>query len=119
MSGLPADAKVAVLGSGTMGRGIARVAAGAGHEVVLFDVSREALDSAAAELHRYLQRDVEKDRLEVDEAAAIGERITYTADVAGVGGADLTIEAIVDRFRVKDDLRLSRWPECTSSIQPR
>ncbi len=97
----PAGSLVVVLGSGTMGRGIARVAAGAGHRVILNDVSAPALESARQEMHRFLDRDVAKGRLETDEATAIGERIAYESDVSAIGDAVLVIEAIVEDLDAK------------------
>ena len=87
---------IGVLGSGTMGRGIARIAAGAGHRVVLNDVSDEALESARSEMSRFLARDVEKGRLDTAAAAAIEDRIQYDSDVSGMGDAVLVIEAIIE-----------------------
>jgi len=95
---------VAILGSGTMGRGIARVAAGAGHDVVLFDVSTAALETAQAEMHRYLERDVEKGRLHDEEAAQIGGRVRYTDDAREIGSVSLVVEAIVEDLEGKVDL---------------
>lgn len=92
---------VVVLGSGTMGRGIARIAAGAGHRVILNDVSDDALESARTEMTRFLARDVEKERLDSAEAAAIGERIEYDNDMSGIGEAVLVIEAIIEDLEAK------------------
>ncbi len=97
----PAGSLVVVLGSGTMGRGIARIAAGAGHRVILNDVSAAALESAQAEMSRFLARDVEKGRLDSGEAAAIGDRIEYSPDVSGMGDAVLVIEAIIEDLDAK------------------
>lgn len=104
MTSIPQTASVAVLGSGTMGRGIARVAAGAGHPVVLFDIDRDALQRARAEIKRYLDRDVERGRLDSDVADAIGGRIEYTAELSPVGDALLVIEAIVEDLDAKVSL---------------
>ena len=95
---------VAVLGAGTMGRGIARVAAGAGHQVVLFDVAADALADAESELGRYLDRDVEKARLTRSDADAIASRIAYTNELASVTEVDLVIEAIVEDIAIKQDV---------------
>ena len=101
MSAIPVGSQVAVLGAGTMGRGIARVAAGCGHLVALFDSNADALHSAEVDIHRYLQRDVEKGRLEDSAAGAIADRITFTSDVAAVAGSALVIEAIVEDLAAK------------------
>ncbi len=99
--GLAHGALVVVLGSGTMGRGIARLAAGAEHAVILYDVNAGALESAERDLSRYLDRDVEKGRLNVDEANAIGSRIRYASDLSGIGSAALVIEAIIEDLSIK------------------
>ncbi|MCP3974313.1 MAG: 3-hydroxyacyl-CoA dehydrogenase [bacterium] len=99
--GLPHGALVVVLGSGTMGRGIARLAAGADNQVILYDVNAGALESAKRDLSRYLDRDVDKGRLNVEEAAAIGGRIRYATDLAGIGSAALVIEAIIEDLSTK------------------
>ena len=95
---------VAVLGAGTMGRGIARVAAGAGHAVLLFDVDPDALANAESELGRYLDRDVEKARLTRADADAIASRIAYTNELDSVAGVGLVIEAIVENIVIKQDV---------------
>lgn len=104
MTALAKSSAVAVLGSGTMGRGIARVAAGAGHDVFLYDIDSTALDSAATDVKRYLDRDVEKGRLEPGEADEIAGRITYTAELVELARAELVIEAIVEDLEAKTSL---------------
>lgn len=101
MTALESKATVAILGSGTMGRGIARVAAGAGHQVMLYDIDSAALESAAADIKRYLDRDVEKSRLDAAAADQIFERIEYTSEVAALADAALVVEAIVEDLEAK------------------
>lgn len=104
MTSIDSGAVVAVLGSGTMGRGIARVAAGAGHEVVLYDINDEALESAASDLERYLDRDVAKGRLDRQEAETIAARITYAVDLPKLSHVALVIEAIIEDLETKISL---------------
>ncbi len=101
MTALATSAAVAVLGSGTMGRGIARIAAGAGHDVFLFDIDAAALESAETDIKRYLDRDVEKGRLEAASADEIAGRIVYTGDLSQLARASLVIEAIVEDVEAK------------------
>lgn len=101
MTALNAGSVVAILGSGTMGRGVARVAAGAGHRVILFDVDADALESASHEVQRFLARDVEKSRLTEAESDAIRDRIETTATLATITEAALVIEAIVEDLEAK------------------
>ncbi|MGB6036466.1 MAG: 3-hydroxyacyl-CoA dehydrogenase NAD-binding domain-containing protein, partial [Cryomorphaceae bacterium] len=71
MSRLDKDTKIAVIGSGSMGAGIAQVAAAAGHEVYLYDNNNEALETASGKLKKILDRQVEKERLTRNEGDAI------------------------------------------------
>lgn len=96
--------RIAVLGAGTMGHGIAQVAAAAGFRVALQDVSNEALDRAVEQVTWSLDRLTEKGRLSEDEARQTKERIHTTVDLAeAVSAADLIIEAVPERL----DLKLS------------
>lgn len=104
MSKLDKDSKIAVIGSGSMGAGIAQVAAIAGHDVCLFDNSREALEIASGKLTKILDRQVEKERLTRKEADAIHARIEFCNNLEDLGGADLMIEAIVEDLDAKRNL---------------
>ncbi len=92
---------VGIIGSGTMGRGIAQVAATAGHEVVVYDNRLEALEDARNFVRRMLNRQVEKGRMTDAEASAIFGRIRWADTLAGVSGCQLVIEAIVEDLEVK------------------
>lgn len=96
--------RVAVIGAGTMGAGIAQVAATAGHEVVLIDVNQAALDRAASGLDRVLNRLVQKGRMAAEEADAVRDRIQYASEMASVADAGIVVEAIVEDIAVKTDL---------------
>ncbi|MCB0814737.1 MAG: 3-hydroxybutyryl-CoA dehydrogenase, partial [Flavobacteriales bacterium] len=85
---------VGVVGAGTMGSGIAQVAAQAGHPVVLYDTRLEALDKAKAALAKVMGRLVEKGNLDREEAEAIQGRITYATGLEAFIGSGLVIEAI-------------------------
>lgn len=96
--------KVGVLGAGAMGRGIAQVAAGAGHQVVVLDPSDDALRAAQADHRKLLEYNVEKNRMTAAEAEAAGKRITWTpakGDYAPYRDCGLVIEAIVEDLGVK------------------
>jgi len=95
---------VAVIGAGTMGSGIAQVAAQAGHPVILFDTRREAVDKALAGLRRTLDKLVEKGRLTGDQANGIHGRITPASDLKDLAGSGLVIEAIIEDLGVKKKL---------------
>jgi 3-hydroxybutyryl-CoA dehydrogenase len=100
--------QVGVIGAGAMGRGIAQVAASAGHGVVLADVSAGAVQQARAAIGKALARDVEKQRRTQPDADAVLARIVDAAEV-GAGkeafrGCGLVIEAVVERLDVKQEL---------------
>lgn len=92
---------VGVLGAGTMGRGIAQVAASKGHRVVLNDASRYVLDDAEASLKKILNRLVEKGRLTADEVGSILGRIDFTERLSDFCDCHFIIEAIVENLDIK------------------
>lgn len=95
---------IGVVGAGTMGNGIAQVAARAGYDVVMRDVRAEFLERGMSAIDRSLQRDVDKDRLSyVDKQSIIG-RIKTTTDLAAVSDASIVIEAITENQAVKTEL---------------
>ena len=87
-----------------MGNGIAQVAARAGYQVVLRDVADEFLKRGMAAIDKSLQRDVDKDRLKVEDKRAILERIQTATDVSAIAGAFIVIEAVTEDLHVKIDL---------------
>ncbi|WP_313694844.1 3-hydroxyacyl-CoA dehydrogenase family protein [Halorarum halobium] len=103
MRGLSEVDTVAVIGAGTMGNGIAQVAATAGYDVLVRDVERELLDEGFAAIDSSLSRLAGKDELDEDPEAIRG-RITGTTDLADVADADLVVEAAVENMDVKRDI---------------
>ncbi|HLT58551.1 MAG: 3-hydroxyacyl-CoA dehydrogenase family protein [Limnochordales bacterium] len=94
--------RIAVLGAGTMGHGIAQVAALAGYQVTMRDVSRGALDGGRAQIDWSLDNLVRKGRLEEAAAAAARERLSVTTDLGeAVAAADLVIEAVPEDLDLK------------------
>ncbi len=104
MSRLDKDTKIAVIGSGSMGAGIAQIAATAGHDVCLFDNNSEALDQAAGKLKKILDRLVEKQRITQKEGDSIYDRIEFCNNLEDLAGAGLIIEAIVEDLDAKRNL---------------
>jgi 3-hydroxybutyryl-CoA dehydrogenase len=94
--------KVGVLGAGTMGSGIAQVAATAGHEVVLVDVNESQLDKAGQSLTALFKRLVEKGKLSDQEATDILGRISLSSNMNDFDGSGLIIEAIVENIKIKN-----------------
>jgi 3-hydroxybutyryl-CoA dehydrogenase len=96
--------KVGVIGAGTMGSGIAQVAAQAGHAVVLFDANPGAVDKALAGLKKTLDRLVEKGKLSPEQAQQIHDRISPAEVVKDLAGCGLVIEAIIEDLGIKKKL---------------
>ena len=93
--------KVSVIGAGTMGSGIAQIAATQGHEVCLYDNFDGAIDNATKKLHKILNRLVEKERLSKEEKENIISRIKFTKDIKEIKNSGLIIEAIIENLEVK------------------
>ena len=92
-----------VLGAGTMGNGIAHVFASSGFSVTLFDIAQPALDKALGTIQKNLERQVTKELLTSEEAAAALARISTSLDLANaVKNADIVVEAATER----EDLKL-------------
>jgi 3-hydroxybutyryl-CoA dehydrogenase len=95
---------IAVVGAGLMGSGIAQVSAAAGHDVVLRDVTEEALQRGRDGIASSLARFVGKGSLDQAVADAALERITTTTDLDAVGAADLVVEAAFEKLEVKQEI---------------
>ncbi|MCH1583210.1 MAG: 3-hydroxybutyryl-CoA dehydrogenase [Flavobacteriales bacterium] len=94
--------KVAVIGAGTMGNGIAHVFAQSGHQVALVDVNAAALERAQATIERNLDRLVAKERISSDDKVATLSRLRTTTEMHGaVADADLIVEAATERLDLK------------------
>jgi 3-hydroxybutyryl-CoA dehydrogenase len=92
---------VGIIGAGTMGSGIAQVAATAGCFVKLFDLNESALEKAKKSLDKILDRLVEKGRIDGDEKSRIQGNISYVNTLKDLADADMTIEAIVENLEIK------------------
>jgi 3-hydroxyacyl-CoA dehydrogenase len=108
--GIPADVapakigKVAVIGAGTMGSGIAMSFASAGVPVILFEALDEALQRGLATIRRNYEGTVSKGKLKQEEAEARIARIETTLDMGRIADSDLVIEAVFEDMAVKKDL---------------
>jgi len=89
------------VGGGTMGNGIAHVAALGGHPVVMVDRSRELVQRALATIDKNLQRGVDKGTLPADEKTAVLSRITGAESLEKLSGADFVVEAVNEDREVK------------------
>ncbi len=93
--------KVAVIGAGTMGSGIAQACAVAGHDVVLVDTSAEALARAQAGMQNSLERLVKRDKVSEQDATAAMARVSTSTSYEGVAAADVVVEAVYESPEVK------------------
>ncbi|MDD9717346.1 3-hydroxybutyryl-CoA dehydrogenase [Dinoroseobacter sp. PD6] len=116
---------VGVIGAGQMGNGIAHVFAVAGFDVMMTDISQDALDQAMALIRRNLERQVSREKISREDMEAAMARITTTLKLPELGQTDLVIEAATERETVKsaifEDLQPHLKPETiltsnTSSI---
>lgn len=117
--------KVAVVGGGTMGNGIAQVFASAGSQVTLIDISDEVLTRAQATIGKNLARMVKKEKITQAQADESLARLTCTTSLDGAADAELVVEAVPEKFDLKAkilaDLDKITGPYCilasnTSSI---
>jgi len=92
---------IGVVGAGTMGNGIAQVAARAGYNVIMHDVRDEFLDRGLSAIEKSLQRDVDKERLDAEGKQAILGRISRTTDFAAFKEATFVVEAVTENLDVK------------------
>jgi 3-hydroxybutyryl-CoA dehydrogenase len=95
---------IGVIGAGTMGNGIAQVAARAGHKVILRDVKDEFLQRGMAAIDKSLQRDIDKERLKEEEKRAIINRIQSATEMSALKDCDLVVEAVTEDVNVKTDV---------------
>ena len=96
---------LAVLGAGTMGHGIAQIAAIAGYDVRLTDVSDEALESAMGRVKAQLDKGVELGKVEPDVRDAALGRLRATSDAAdAMAGAEIVVEAVPEVMELKQEI---------------
>jgi len=94
-------ARVGVVGAGTMGRGIAQLAALGGYETVLYDVAPDLAEAGATALREALEKGASRGRWSEDDARAAASRVETTSEVEGLAGCELAIEAAPERLELK------------------
>ncbi|ENU23921.1 hypothetical protein F993_01237 [Acinetobacter proteolyticus] len=97
-------AKIAVIGSGTMGIGIAQLAIMNGHSTVLYDLDREKTKQAVDGLHQTFAKLTEKGKLTSEQAQQALSRLTIADQIEALANVDLVIEAVVEKLEVKQAL---------------
>jgi 3-hydroxybutyryl-CoA dehydrogenase len=95
---------IGIVGSGTMGNGIAQVAARAGYRVVMRDVNDEFLQRGMQAIDKSLQRDVDKQRLTPEDKGWILERISTTTELDALRSASFAIEAVTENLEIKTEV---------------
>jgi len=96
--------KIAVIGSGTMGNGIAQVCAMAGFDVVMNDIEQRFVDNGMKAIEKSLGKMVEKQKMTKENADSVKMRITPTIKLEDCKDADLVVEAIFENLQVKCEL---------------
>jgi 3-hydroxybutyryl-CoA dehydrogenase len=96
--------KVSIIGAGTMGAGIAQIAATKGHEVCLYDSFNGAIETAEEKLRKILNRLVEKKRITQEENEKTLSRINFTKNIKEIQGSGLVIEAIIENLEIKQSV---------------
>lgn len=104
MAALTTDQKIAVIGAGTMGAGIAQIAAAAGHPTLLYDVDPQAIKRGIEQIDRGLKRQVERGRMSEAERSTLLNNITPATRLEELTGAALVVEAILEDLEVKRNL---------------
>jgi 3-hydroxybutyryl-CoA dehydrogenase len=104
MTALSKSATVAVIGAGTMGAGIAQVAAHAGHPVLLYDVAVGAVEKGIAGVRAGLDKLVERQKMGAGERDALLSRIRPVDTLDPLTGAALVIEAVIEKLSVKHEI---------------
>jgi 3-hydroxybutyryl-CoA dehydrogenase len=95
---------VGVAGSGTMGAGIAIVAARAGFRTVVYDTKTEAIARAREQTEGFFAKSVERRKLSQEQVERIMADLTGTTDIAELAGCDIVIEAVYEDLKVKHEL---------------
>jgi len=106
--------KVAVLGAGTMGNGIAHVFARAGYNVILRDVETRFLDRGLETIGKNLDREVKKEKIAASEKPLILARIQPTTDVSALAAADFAVEAVPEQL----DLKVGLLKDVDAALRP-
>ena len=96
--------KIGIVGAGTMGHGIALVAAKAGYEVVLHDIKGEYVKKGLGSVEKFVDKSVEKGKMTPDDKKNILGKIHGTTKLEDMKDADLIIEAIIEEVKIKKEV---------------
>src|ERR1700691_3035075 len=95
---------IGVIGAGTMGNGIAHVFVRSGFSVILCDVEQRYLDRALESITKNLQREVDKNKITIDDKASALRRIEAVTDRGRLAACDFIVEAATERFDIKTEI---------------
>ncbi|WJE54487.1 3-hydroxyacyl-CoA dehydrogenase family protein [Bacillus cereus] len=95
---------VGIVGAGTMGSGIANLAAMSGFNVILRDVEDQYLQNALVRIEKFMDKSVVKGKMTVEQKAEVMERITVTTDLEDMKDVDIVIEAIIEDLELKKEV---------------
>ncbi len=98
------QSNIAIIGSGTMGSGIAQISATNGHKTYLYDTNPNVLDVAKVNLIKILNRLIEKGKISEEQKENIINNIIFTNDINKLSDANLVIEAIIENPEIKKEV---------------
>ena len=96
--------KIGIIGAGTMGHGIALVAAKTGHDVILNDIKEEYVKKGLTSIEKFITKSIEKGKMTADDKNHILSRIKASTKLEDMRDVDLVIEAIVEETKVKKEV---------------
>ena len=92
---------ISIIGSGTMGIGIAQIASDHNHKVIIYDKSKKALKTAKEKLEKVLNRLIEKQKIDKKESKRILSNIEFSDSIKKIEKAEIVIEAIIEDLVIK------------------
>jgi len=96
--------KIAIIGAGAMGSGIAQISIQSGYEVIVYDISAQMLDKSRSGIQKNFDKLVKKGKFAQAETDEMLERIQFTSEMEAVKAVDLIIEAVVENLEIKQDV---------------
>ena len=96
--------KISVIGAGTMGTGIAQVAATHGVEVDLIDINSDILEKSKSNLNSVMERLIDKQKISIDESGSLLSKIQWTTDMNVISDCHLVIEAVIENIDLKQKI---------------
>jgi 3-hydroxybutyryl-CoA dehydrogenase len=96
--------KIAVIGAGAMGTGIAQISAQSGYEVILYDIAEPMLQKSKANIEKGIAKLVQKGKMSAETGDEVIARLSFTTVLETVKDVDLIIEAVIENLKVKQDV---------------